>query len=687
MIDRKSLVTRHNPKITKVEPYSPLSIGNGEFAFSADITGLQSFPESYHVPLGTQSHWGWHSSIEPDHYSFKDIRHEELDTYGRKVAYPLYPEDKKEAYHWLRQNPHRLHLGQLSFILIKENGERAEVTDLQQTEQELNLWNGCLYSEFELEGVPVQVITAVHGENDQVGVKVISPLTEDGRLQVTLKFPAPDMFAEEWDECVHLDWGNPDRHETKVVEQSEGKVVLQRTLDKEGYEVSWTWSHGTISNPAPHEYLLIPPRNSEITEFTFTVAFGKNTVDLTDVEELFRSSHKYWEGFWISGGAIDLSGSEDPRADELERRVVLSQFLTAIHSAGSLPPQETGLMYNSWFGKFHLEMHWWHGAHFPLWGRSHLLEKSLHWYNEILPLAKSLAESQGYEGARWPKQVGPDGKQSPSMISPVLIWQQPHPIALAELCYQAQPVERTLDKWKDLVFETAQFMSSFAVWDSETQRYVLGPPLIPAQENHKPEESLNPTFELEYWKHGLELAMKWAERTGVEAPSKWRKVAEGMAKPTHKDGVYLAHESCPETFTKYNHDHPSMVGALGILPGALIDKGIMLETLKQVKEEWQWDTAWGWDFPMCAMTAARLGEPQLAVDFLLMEAKKNTYLPNGHNFQRDGLTAYLPGNGGLLTAVAMMACAWQGADIEDAPDVPGFPKEWNVTYEGLYPFL
>ena len=100
---------------------------------------------------------------------------------------------------------------------------------------------------------------------------------------------------------------------------------------------------------------------------------------------------------------------------------------------------------------------------------------------------------------------------------------------------------------------------------------------------------------------------------------------------------------------------------------------------------------------MCAMTAARLGERALAVDFLLMETPKNTYLPNGHNYQYPGLSAYLPGNGGLLTAVAMMAAGWQ--DWKRPPGRPGylgpysetaaFPDDgsWSVRWEGLHPFL
>jgi len=55
---------------------------------------------------------------------------------------------------------------------------------------------------------------------------------------------------------------------------------------------------------------------------------------------------------------------------------------------------------------------------------------------------------------------------------------------------------------------------------------------------------------------------------------------------------------------------------------------------------------------------------------------------NGHNHQRAGLTIYLPGNGALLYAVAMMAAGWDGA--LDRP-APGFPSggRWVVRWEGL----
>ena len=45
------------------------------------------------------------------------------------------------------------------------------------------------------------------------------------------------------------------------------------------------------------------------------------------------------------------------------------------------------------------------------------------------------------------------------------------------------------------------------------------------------------------------------------------------------------------------------------------------------------------------------------------------------------LRVYLPGNGGLLTAVAMMCAGWDGNELL----TPGFPDDgsWKVVWEDL----
>jgi hypothetical protein len=392
----------------------------------------------------------------------------------------------------------------------------------------------------------------------------------------------------------------------------------------------------------------------------------------------------HWNNFWSSGGAIDLSQSRDPRWRELERRIVLSQYLTAIQCAGQYPPAETGLTYNSWFGKFHLEMHWWHAVHFAMWDRLPMLERSLDFYAAILPRAQQTARRQGYRGARWPKMTDPGGAESPSTVGPFLIWQQPHPIYYAELCYRAHPDRETLEKYRDVVFKTATFMASYATWDDATKRFVLGPPLQGAQEEFPKDHTMNLTFELTYWRWGLEQAQQWRERLGLGRADDWDHVLAHLSRPTVVDEKYAFAETAPDSFTnrRWRNDHPAVLASFGMLPGPGIDPPTMGRTFDWIWTNWNWPDTWGWDYPVLAMSAARLGKPERAVDALLLDTPKNVYRANGHNHQRPGLTIYLPGNGGLLAAAAMMAAGW-----DEAPDrpSPGFPNDgsWTVRWDGL----
>ena len=227
-------------------------------------------------------------------------------------------------------------------------------------------------------------------------------------------------------------------------------------------------------------------------------------------------------------------------------------------------------------------------------------------------------------------------------------------------------------------------MASYAHWDEGQGRFVLGPPLIPAQEIYGPESAMNPTFELSYWRFGLETAQTWRERLGLERKEAWDHVLDRLSHLPMSGGLYQNAETALNTFgdASNRRDHPALLGAFGMLPNATVDREAMGRTLEAVLSSWNWESTWGWDFPLMAMTAARVGQPQRAVDALLMDVPKNTYLNNGHNYQNERLPIYLPGNGGLLMAVAMMAAGW---DQAPAVHAPGFPRDgtWQVRYEGL----
>ena len=521
--------------------------------------------------------------------------------------------------------------------------------------------------------------TLCHPRLDLVAVRVVSPLVRRGRIAIRLRFPYGTGGA------TAADWTRPEAHETALVRSSPGGAELERRLDDDLYHARLAWNPGgRLAEEARHAFLLESSGESE--GFEAAVAFSPAPLaePLPSFEETRRATREHWNRFWSTGGAVDLSGSRDPRWHELERRIVLSQYLTAIQCAGRYPPQETGLTFNSWDGKFHLEMHWWHAAHFALWDRLELLERSLGYYAAILPRARATAARQGYSGARWPKMTSPSGAESPSSIGPFLVWQQPHPIYYAELVHRERGDRATLERFRDVVFETAEFMASFASWDEAGQRYVLGPPLQGAQEIFPRERTFNTTFELAYWRWGLEAAQLWRERLGLAREPRWQRVLDHLSALPVRDGRYLFAETAPESFTdrRWARDHPAVLGALGMLPGRGVDRATMLRTLDWIWANWSWPDTWGWDYPLVAMSAARLGQPERAVEALLLDTPKNRHRANGHNHQRPGLTIYLPGNGGLLAAVAMMAAGWDGAPPGDAP---GFPRDgsFSVRWEGL----
>jgi protein-glucosylgalactosylhydroxylysine glucosidase len=683
-IDRRAVVSRHAPVLRALDPDSPLSVGNGHFAFTADVTGLQTFAESYErtVPLGTLSDWGWHRFPNPERWTIDSFRFNEFDSHGRTVGYADIPgNEQTPEIRWLRANPHRLHLGRLAFDLRARDGRPARPDDISDVEQTLDLWTGILTSRFSFDGERVEVQTACHPAIDAVSVRVRSPLVRDGRLAIRVAFPYGTGDVKT------ADWSRPDAHRTTLVHQGPNAARFDRRLDADRYLVLAAWQpRAAIEERGRHEFLVRPASRQDV--FEFSAAFHPAGVAAPGPAPAFdrtlAASRAHWARFWSSGGAVDLSGSRDSRWRELERRIVLSQYLTAIQCAGSTPPQETGLTYNSWEGKFHLEMHWWHAAHFALWNRLPLLERSLAYYRRILPRAQATASRQGYRGARWPKMTDPGGAESPSGVGPFLVWQQPHPIFYAELVYRAHPTSATLSRFAKVVRETGEFMASYPVRDAASGRFVLGPPLQCAQEVFPKAETTDCTFEIAYWRWGLETAQRWRERMKLPRDARWDVVLAGLPNLPVRDGKYLFAGNVPDTYEnpRWRRDHPVVVGAFGFLPGTGVDRDTMRRTFDWIWDNWNWPDTWGWDYPLMAMTAARLGDGRRAVDALLLDTPKNVYRPNGHNYQRPGLTIYLPGNGGLLYAVAMMAAGWEGGPDRRAP---GFPDDgsWVVRYEGL----
>ena len=689
-IDREALLARNNPVITTPDSLASLSVGNGDFALTTDITGLQTFPEYYAkgVPLGTMSSWGWHSFDNPEGYRPEEYLRAHDFGRGHEELYAAQfkePGRQKGAADWYRMNPHRLHLGCLGLEL----GDNVGPEDLTDIEHKLNLMEGLITSHFTLDGEPMSVQTACHPQRDLIATEVSG---KHPALKLRFAYPTG---AHSDDAC---NWTANEKHSTTLVAQGNGWATLRRTLDQTTYYLHLAWEgDATLAEKASNYWTLTAAEGVRMLrlccEFLPEEKVPTNDTEANDsvpglptFKETTAAAAAHWHAFWADGAAIDFSHCTDPRAAELERRVVLSQYLLAIQSAGSIPPQETGLTYNSWFGKFHMEMIWWHESWLALWGHEEMLERTMRWYETVEPVAREIARRQGFDGVRWMKMTDPSGAEAPSNVGSFLIWQQPHLIYLAELVYRANPSDEILQRYNHLVQETARFMYSFATYDEVGGRFILKG-AIPAQETLQAATTINPPFELSYWHFAMETAQQWLQRTGSPRNPEWDELIDKLSPLAYNDDqLYLASEDAKDTYIdiRFTSDHMAVLGSVGILPmNRLIRADYMRNTLGWIWDNWNWDKTWGWDYPMTAMNATRLGEPEKAVGALLMDKRTNTYLPNGHNYQDQRLRCYLPGNGGLLTAIALMCAGWDGCETS----CPGFPKDgtWDVRWEGLKP--
>ena len=719
-IDREAVLFRNNPIITEPDPLASLTVGNGHFATTVDVTGMQTYVDDYKqgIPLTAMSDWGWHSfpntlGIKPaDSEKTFNLGHGHPEVYAIEYKKGRAADRNIAATEYLRVNPHRLNLGAVGLQLQDKQGNPIALKSLTDIRQQLELWHGQITSNYKADGQPVSVTTLSAHNRDAVAYRISTPLLKKGQAAVTIHLPYPT--GKHADDAA--DWSSIDRHSSRILlnKKDANFAEIEHKIDDTTYYLYIRWEgDAQLTEATPHGYLL--STNNDVLAFEVEY-LSKERAEARHVVLPFRFSdaqkatQKYWHSFWTETAFVDFGQCTDPRAKELERRVVLSQYLTRINCANNMPPQETGLTYNSWFGRPHLEMTWWHAVDFALWQQPKVVARMLDWYNDVAyPEAKKIAQRQGFKGIRWMKMTDPWAGEAPSNTGSFLVWQQPHYIYMAEEMYRANPTKETLAKYALQVEETAEFMADFVSYDKKSGKYYLQGATA-MQESMSKDFSYNHPFELAYWQYGLDMANQWRQRQGKERNAQWDKIAANLTPLPERDGIYtaglpkgktdnlksfdpfdaVASGAKPavstETFAeKCRNDHPACLGAFGLLPASTLtaDTVKARKTLDWVMQNWNWATTWGWDYGMTAMAAARLGQPETALKALLIDTQKNTYLKNGHNFQTaDRLRLYLPGNGALLTAVAMMCAGWDGcSNVLN----PGFPQDgrWNVRWEGL----
>ncbi|KAF8882131.1 hypothetical protein BD779DRAFT_1802445 [Infundibulicybe gibba] len=292
VIDRHSIVTRYNPQRNASSQLTPMQIGNGNFAFGADITGLQTFQ-----PFAIMSSWGW-----------------------KNDTLPL---------------------------------ERLWRTSRITTELVLDLWTGILRSSFSFGGATVTVETACAQDSDSVAIRLESSLVQTGKLGVFLDFPWNDGKAKFSAPFVG-NWEAAANHTTSLDVRDDTEAQVTHILDSATFVTTIQGDTFSITRDSPttHRYSVHPRQN--VSSFSFVLSFGSPetaNVPKSSFLEVTGESTQKWMDYWAEGGFVDVAtGSSHPDAQELQRRIILSRYLMRVNEAGDAPPQESGLVNDGWYG-------------------------------------------------------------------------------------------------------------------------------------------------------------------------------------------------------------------------------------------------------------------------------------------------------------------------------------------------
>ncbi|KAI8960287.1 Six-hairpin glycosidase-like protein [Daldinia sp. FL1419] len=711
-IDRRAVVSRFNvvrstlPDVITNQT-TPLQVGNGDFAFNVDNTGMQTF-----IPFNTLSSWGWHNdSLPANGEKLSDYHGVEVLTHGRNISYDLEDPDLPEVSKWLTANPNRINLGRIG---LKYKGDSLPQSLITDPRQELDVWNGIITSTFKVDGKDAKVVTQGDFDSDAVVFQIDSELISTGDLQVEFDFPYPpkhNVSASSDFEIFMGSYDFPLNHTTSIVKAHNGPqngvAHIYHEMQETTYYVNLRWpckSPLSLTRNEPqgsnavtaHRYTLSPAASPRYghppTSISFTAHFSLDLKLPASPSAIRKRNPIAWNQYWNEGGFVDLTESSNPSSTELQRRIIMTQYYMRVNSAATGQiPQESGLVYNGWWGKFHLEMVVWHCAHWATWGKQRYFDRIFPaMYETLMPTSKARTRRMGWEGARWPKmtELGTGGI-APGETRAYLMWQQPHPMYLANLAYQAKPTRRTLKEWDRVVTATADYMASFAWYNETAGHYDLGPPSKGVTENSFPLETRNLAYEIAYWRWGLDAAADWKKKLGQPVPKKWSTVADKLAPPPQIDGMYIPWEGSGLNGSwwedpKLGKDPRSVIMLQGILPDTpAVDPEVGLKTSNKMWEVWTDENIRGWGRSVLAINSARVGNPERAIYHMTNYG----YWP----FDDAGMPTrsgpnpspppYFPGGGSFLYAIGYMVAGWEGSE----GDAPGFPKDgtWVVKHEGL----
>ncbi len=709
-------VSRHNI-IHKVPPPHPLFTGNGTLGMSIDASGTQCFKADYAVnTISTIAQNLWFDPPLP-----KSLQHVRLSTQsyphreGHTLAYPYAstPEEQK-LYDWLRRHPNKFNVADIQLGLATGGRELSSPKELTDFRQRLDLYNGVIKTRYRWKGVTTAIESFIHARKNLIVFHINDSASVPVARTLTITVGDPVGFDARYEK------GPPQSDSATAAERKRPLMQTGKSDDHQRF-----WALRPLPNGFSHAFVggataavqavrfseqtitveLAPYREKEFTVFLFIVSeqehsepirSGKEFIEATirqDYQAVLSEHQQWWHDYW-GRSSIELdsyrgersrtvhgerSRTIDDRGEKLERWYYLSLYHLACSDRGTLPPAEGGLVANSWYGKFHLEMHFWHAIGFLAANRPECLRPSLQWYLDVLPQAKKNAEAMGLKGAKYPKMTSFRGLDCPGRTNLRIYWHVGE-IPTLIYWYYLHTLDRAfLEEMYPVLQETADFVVSFLVENPATGKYELLPPVATCDETTNPDSVKNPGFTLAEFKLALTIAVKAAQLLGRDEKNigRWSQVRDNIAQIPHNGKAYLIYEGFTQSWTpRHTRSHPSVLGPF--FPTFVVpDDSLIRNTYDKVLGLWNWDQVWGWDFGFAAAVGAWLGRAEDAIDCLL---KAETQMSPQVTFSGGGVKSYLPGNGGIVLGLNEMLLRSLDGTIRLFSGIPPF---WHAKFQDL----
>jgi hypothetical protein len=285
-IDRAALVQRNNPRVQMFNPRQPALVGNKQLCFKVDATGLQTFPFN----------------------SFK--------------------------------------LSDSTAVSIGFDFDKSVTADrIGEVNQLEDLWNGCIESHFSYAGAAYNVQTVCAPDREMIAFGI------SGRAQTSVRFRF--AYEPQTDSLRNILADTDTLYRISILHSTSKSVVLKSMFVDDTTAVRYlsiAWSEdANFQQTEQHCFTLKKREESLSVVCLFSDEEPAENMVLPLFSTVKINTSDYWQAYWRQIGVMDFLYCTDPRARELERRMVYTQYLSAMKPE-SLPRrrvQTGGLAYSA----------------------------------------------------------------------------------------------------------------------------------------------------------------------------------------------------------------------------------------------------------------------------------------------------------------------------------------------------